>query len=283
MGTSMASPHVAGVAALVVGEGVTDPDAVEKILKDTARKPAQPEVLGRPVRRRHHRRAGRGQEGARARAAAGSSPRPAHGRRGRRVARAAAASASSSAGATSRGVVRRRVGPVLPAVHRAGAVVGAGHLHADARPAVVGPLAARPGRSRQRAVLQRADPARAARGRLRRAEAARAARRPRGRRRGAPRVLRGGAADVGARAGGVRDRDAWLALNALRLPRRSRALALRRYAARDPSSHHDRARAVQVLVRAHDGVPRRHEGAPARAQLHGRRRARRGARATCRR
>ena len=39
MGTSMASPHVAGVAALVVGEGVTDPNAVEKILKDTARRP----------------------------------------------------------------------------------------------------------------------------------------------------------------------------------------------------------------------------------------------------
>ena len=39
MGTSMASPHVAGVAALIVGEGVTDPDAVEKILKDSARKP----------------------------------------------------------------------------------------------------------------------------------------------------------------------------------------------------------------------------------------------------
>ena len=35
----MASPHVAGVAALVVGEGVTDPDRVEKILKDSARKP----------------------------------------------------------------------------------------------------------------------------------------------------------------------------------------------------------------------------------------------------
>ncbi|HEY5952338.1 MAG TPA: S8 family peptidase, partial [Kofleriaceae bacterium] len=40
MGTSMASPHVAGVAALIVGEGVTDPDMVEKILKDTARKPS---------------------------------------------------------------------------------------------------------------------------------------------------------------------------------------------------------------------------------------------------
>jgi serine protease len=39
MGTSMASPHVAGVAALVVGEGVTNPDQVEKILKDSARKP----------------------------------------------------------------------------------------------------------------------------------------------------------------------------------------------------------------------------------------------------
>lgn len=39
MGTSMASPHVAGVAALVVGEGVTDPDRVEQVLKDSARKP----------------------------------------------------------------------------------------------------------------------------------------------------------------------------------------------------------------------------------------------------
>jgi serine protease len=39
MGTSMASPHVAGVAALVVGEGVTDPDMVEQIIKDSARKP----------------------------------------------------------------------------------------------------------------------------------------------------------------------------------------------------------------------------------------------------
>ncbi len=39
MGTSMASPHVAGIAALVISSGVTDPDAVEKILKETARKP----------------------------------------------------------------------------------------------------------------------------------------------------------------------------------------------------------------------------------------------------
>src|SRR5690606_1756296 len=39
MGTSMASPHVAGVAALIVGAGVTDPNHVERILKETARKP----------------------------------------------------------------------------------------------------------------------------------------------------------------------------------------------------------------------------------------------------
>jgi serine protease len=39
MGTSMASPHVAGVAALIVGEGITDPDQVERILKESARKP----------------------------------------------------------------------------------------------------------------------------------------------------------------------------------------------------------------------------------------------------
>jgi serine protease len=40
MGTSMASPHVAGVAALVVGAGVSDPTEVEKILTSTARKPS---------------------------------------------------------------------------------------------------------------------------------------------------------------------------------------------------------------------------------------------------
>ncbi|RMG97922.1 MAG: peptidase S8 [Deltaproteobacteria bacterium] len=38
-GTSMASPHAAGVAALVVSEGVTNPDEVERILKETARHP----------------------------------------------------------------------------------------------------------------------------------------------------------------------------------------------------------------------------------------------------
>jgi serine protease len=41
MGTSMASPHVAGVAALVVGEGVTDPGAVENILEQSARGPSK--------------------------------------------------------------------------------------------------------------------------------------------------------------------------------------------------------------------------------------------------
>jgi serine protease len=39
MGTSMASPHVAGIAALIVGEGITDPVRVEQILKESARKP----------------------------------------------------------------------------------------------------------------------------------------------------------------------------------------------------------------------------------------------------
>jgi serine protease len=39
MGTSMASPHAAGVAALIMGAGVTKPDAVEAILLGTARRP----------------------------------------------------------------------------------------------------------------------------------------------------------------------------------------------------------------------------------------------------
>ena len=39
MGTSMAAPHVSGIAALIVGAGVTRPDAVQAVLVDTARKP----------------------------------------------------------------------------------------------------------------------------------------------------------------------------------------------------------------------------------------------------
>src|SRR5690606_7380927 len=38
-GTSMASPHAAGVAALIVSAGVTNPDEVERIMKQTAANP----------------------------------------------------------------------------------------------------------------------------------------------------------------------------------------------------------------------------------------------------
>lgn len=39
MGTSMASPHVAGVGALLYSTGITDPNEVEEIIKKTAHKP----------------------------------------------------------------------------------------------------------------------------------------------------------------------------------------------------------------------------------------------------
>jgi serine protease len=44
MGTSMASPHAAGVAALIMGSGVRKPAAVEEILLGTARKPKASEA-----------------------------------------------------------------------------------------------------------------------------------------------------------------------------------------------------------------------------------------------
>ena len=47
MGTSMASPHVAGVAALVFGEGITNPDQVEEILQTTARSPTGGKMDGK--------------------------------------------------------------------------------------------------------------------------------------------------------------------------------------------------------------------------------------------
>jgi len=45
-GTSMASPHVAGVAAMLVGEGVTDPAAVRATLQSTARPKAEKNLFG---------------------------------------------------------------------------------------------------------------------------------------------------------------------------------------------------------------------------------------------
>ena len=119
MGTSMASPHAAGVAALIMGAGVSKPDAVEEILLGTARKPkgsaAQTRrARRRPLRRRHRRRGaalkkardgrGAGELGLAARVAL----------LGR--AHASARGRGRAAGAGLRGrAARRVVGPVLPA------------------------------------------------------------------------------------------------------------------------------------------------------------------------
>ncbi len=45
-GTSMASPHVAGVAAMLVGQGVTDPAALRADLQSTARPKAEKNLYG---------------------------------------------------------------------------------------------------------------------------------------------------------------------------------------------------------------------------------------------
>jgi serine protease len=45
-GTSMASPHVAGVAALVMARGVTDPAQVRALLKQSAKRKGSPEKYG---------------------------------------------------------------------------------------------------------------------------------------------------------------------------------------------------------------------------------------------
>ncbi len=45
-GTSMASPHVAGAAAMLMGVGVTDPDAVRSALEATARPKADKKLFG---------------------------------------------------------------------------------------------------------------------------------------------------------------------------------------------------------------------------------------------
>jgi serine protease len=46
-GTSMAAPHVAGIAALIISQGVTNPAAVEALIKRTARFLGTPDAATR--------------------------------------------------------------------------------------------------------------------------------------------------------------------------------------------------------------------------------------------
>ncbi|MFT3695194.1 MAG: S8 family peptidase [Kofleriaceae bacterium] len=198
MGTSMASPHAAGVAALVVGEGVTDPDKVEAVLKASARKPANQKyttdkygagIIDAPAAIREARAKTGGYQF------------------GLGILLAAAIAAGRQKEDAEAVVLRRHggrcVGLVLPAVHRARAQLGAGDSRAHARSAELGPLAVRRERSWQCTVLQRSDSAARPRTRVWRAEAAPAAGGSRRRCGGAPDVLRGRSDDVAAlRAGG---------------------------------------------------------------------------------
>jgi serine protease len=52
-GTSMAAPHVAGIAALIMSQGVTNPAAVEALIKKTAR-PLGAEAAGTPGRNQEY-------------------------------------------------------------------------------------------------------------------------------------------------------------------------------------------------------------------------------------
>lgn len=45
-GTSMATPHVAGVAALIVSQGITHPDAVESVLRKSAESKSEKDLYG---------------------------------------------------------------------------------------------------------------------------------------------------------------------------------------------------------------------------------------------
>ncbi len=177
MGTSMASPHVAGVAALVVGEGVTNPNAVERILLNSARSPEGHKL----VRDRY----GAGILDAEAavleaRSQAGTwelliglliagavASRPAPPQPARRQARRRL---------PGRRPVRRQR-PVLPALPQRDRGFSARRGDADPRYAQLGSVDSRTGRPWQRAVLQRADSAGAALGAIRCSPPACAARR----------------------------------------------------------------------------------------------------------